>query len=146
MREELGVGQGLLLIRWKRVVCVGRDRDRLSGAAQRVTHDGVVAVAAEQDSHRGRVLFLTELVVDDSDVETELPHISGLKLADLQFDHHVAQLHGVEEEQIEEVLVAVDLEPLLPADEGEPVAELKQCALKAIHQPLLELALRNLTR
>ena len=72
---------------------------------------------------------VAELVVDERDVEPELPGEGRLERALLQLDHDVPELTDVEEEQIDVEVRPVDLEVHLPTDEGEAGAELCEMAL-----------------
>lgn len=77
---------------------------------------------------------MAELVIDDGDVEGQLPGELVPELTDLKLNDDVADLLGVEQQQIDEEFVAVDGEVDLPADEGEPRAELGEDVLKAVGQ------------
>jgi len=65
--------------------------------AEGVAHGGLVAVGAQEQSDGRAVLCEPEPVVDEGDVEPELPGVVGLELADLQLDDHVAELGDVED-------------------------------------------------
>lgn len=80
----------------------------------------------------------TEFVVDQCDVEAELAGVVGFEAVDFELDDDVAELVGVEEHQVGEVVLAVDVEPELPADEGESASEFHQGVGEAVHEGLLE--------
>ena len=68
-----------------------------------------------------RLLARLSLVpVEPAQIEFHLPGVGGLELADLQFDDHQPPQPAVVEEQVDVVVVAVQRDPLLPLDEGEP--------------------------
>jgi hypothetical protein len=90
------------------------------------------------------VLLAASAVVDEGHVEAQLAGVLGLEGADLELDDDVPQLLDVEQQQVEDVLVAVDVEPDLPVDEREPGAELPQGLDEAVHQRLLEVAFGDL--
>ena len=58
----------------------------------------------------------TEPSLDEGDVGAQLPGVAGFEVADLEFDDDVAQLLDVEQEQVDdELLAAADVEGDLPA-------------------------------
>ena len=69
--------------------------------------------------------MVAQVLIDPGDVEPELAGVLGLEAAYFQLDHHEAGLSPVEEQQVDVEVVAVDLEVVLTADEGEAVAELE---------------------
>lgn len=93
--DRLFVGQRLLRFCRK---FVPAHRDRLGSASESITNDGVVLVSDEQDPDRWLMLLGDpEAIVDERNIEPDLPSITRLELADLELDHNVAQLFHVEE-------------------------------------------------
>jgi len=80
---------------------------------------------------------VAQVVVDPGDVEAELAGVLRDELVDLEFDDDEAGLGPVEEQQVDVEVVAVDLEVVLPTDEGKAMAELKQERLQPVHEGLL---------
>jgi hypothetical protein len=58
-------------------------------------------------------------VIDEGYVEVELAGVFGLELACLKFDYRTAWLFDVEEEPVYVVVIPVDVEVELSADEGQ---------------------------
>ena len=58
----------------------------------------------------------------------------GREPPDLEFHHHEPGLEPVEQQHVDVELIAVDLEAVLAADEGETVAELEQKRLQLVPQ------------
>ena len=81
------------------------------------------------------------MVVDDGDIEGQLPGVLVPELTDLQLDDDVADLLGVKQQQIDEALVAVDGEMDLAANERELGAKLGQGLLQPTGQGSLDRAL-----
>ena len=124
--ELAGGGDGVAFMGGEAVVGVVGDGEWCGGAGEAVPDDVVVAAGAEQDADGGGVAVLVaEVVVDPGDVEPELAGVLGLEAADLELDHDEAGLGPVKEQQVDVEVVAVDLEVVLPADEGEAVAKLE---------------------
>ena len=64
----------------------------------------------------------------------------GWKRSDLELDHDEAGLGPVEEQQVDVEVVPIDLEVVLPADEGEAVAKLEQERLEPRDQGILQVS------
>ncbi len=120
---------------------VARYRDRLRGAGEGVPDDGLVLVRDEEHPDRGLVLRSAQPILDQRDVEAELAGITRVEPGGLEFDDHIPELFDVEEQQIDEEVVALDIEVDLTTDEREPGAELTQSVDDALDEPILELAL-----
>jgi hypothetical protein len=73
---------------------------------------------------------VAELVVDDVAVEVELAGIFRSEASCFQVDYNECSKFQMVEEKINVKISVVDLDPILPADEGEPVAKLKQESLQ----------------
>ena len=69
---------------------------------------------------------MLDFSVHDAEVEIQLPSVFGFEGAGLEFHHHVAAQLEVIEEQVDEEIVAANLDMYLPTDEGEPRAEFDQ--------------------
>ena len=111
-------GQGLVRVR--------RHSHRRAGLAQCVTDDSVTLVATVEDAN-GRTMHISaELVIDLCNVEPELPGKRWLEDAFFQFDHDVAQLPDVEEQEVNVEVGPVDLKMHLSAHVSETCAELRQ--------------------
>ncbi len=103
-----------------------------------------VGIGTEQDLNRRLVLVLEpHEVVDGVDVKRELACELRLESPDLQLEHDVAQVDEVEEQQVDEVVLAADLEVMLSANEGQVGAELLKRLLQSADQGVLELAFRG---
>jgi hypothetical protein len=63
------------------------------------------------------VVIAAEHVIDKGDVDVEFPGVLGLKLSVLEFDDNVPELLDVEEEQIDVVVIAINVEVNLTAHE-----------------------------
>lgn len=118
-----------------------RHPDRRAVAAERVLGDHIVLGSAQQQADRRLVVLMRQQVVDRGHVRTELPQESRLEVNGLQFDDDVAAELQVEEQQVAEELVVADLQPNLPADERESMAELQQELADMVDQPLLQVPL-----
>lgn len=75
-------------------------------------------------------------------IGAELAGILRLELTCLELHYDVAQLFEMEEQQVDEELIAVHVERDLPADEAESAAQLSEGLYGAFHQRLLEFPLR----
>lgn len=69
---------------------------------------------------------MLESVVDDVAVEVQLAGVLGLELALLQVDDDERAQPQVVEQQVDVEILVADVEAVLPADEGEALAELEQ--------------------
>lgn len=91
-------------------VADGGDGHRCCRRAESVTDHGFVATGAQQNPDCGRVNFgLPDGVVDDRNIELQLPGMFRPELVDLQPDDHVAKLHYMEQQHVDVELVQVDL-------------------------------------
>ena len=81
-----------------------------------------------------------EDVVDERDVEVQFSGELGLELSGLELDDNVAGLFDVEEEQVHVIVVAVDVEVDLAADEGESGAQFAEGFGDPAGQGVLEVA------
>ena len=79
-----------------------------------------------------------QAILDESDVELQLPGVSGLELTGLELDDGIPQLLDVEEQQVSIEVLATDVEVDLPSHEGESWAELPQRVDDPVGQRLLE--------
>ncbi len=102
------------------------DAHRLGGVAQGIFgHDAVLGLA-EEESNGGLVVLTLDLGVDGAQVEVQLADMLGFEGGAFEFNDDITLQPGVVEEQIDEELVARDLEPELAADKGETGAQLEQ--------------------
>lgn len=82
--------------------------------AERVAHNGVVLVRAEDQPERRVVSRAAPLAIEVVDVELELAEIPMVELSDLEVDQDEALEHHVIEDEIDVEMVAIQREPLLP--------------------------------
>lgn len=85
-----------------------------------------------------------QAVLDQGDVELQLPGAFGFELAGLELDDEVPQLLDVEEQQVGIEVLATDVEVDLPSHEGESWAEFPQRIDDPVGQGFLELAFGDL--
>jgi hypothetical protein len=123
---------------------VARYRDRLSSTGQGVPDDGLVLVRDEKHPDGGLVLRSAQPILDQGDIEAELAGIARVELGGLELDDDVPKLFDVEEQQIDEEVIALDIEVDLTTDEREPGSELTQSVDDALDEPILEPALRGI--
>ena len=89
---------------------VGGHAHGLRVVANHKLHILAVGALAEHDADAGVLVRLTHLLVEYGEVAHQLAEVAGLKVARLQLDdHHRVQL-AVEEQQVGEVLHAIDLQ------------------------------------
>jgi hypothetical protein len=91
-----------------------------------VADAAVVFVTADQDADGFVVVLAAEHVIDKRDIEVELACELGLELARLQFDDYLSVLVHVEKQHVDVVVIAVDVEVHLPANESEPGPQFPQ--------------------
>ena len=112
----------------------------MSRAGQGVADGAFVAGGAQQQPDGRGVMLEADLAVDGGDVEVELADVGRGQLGGLQLEDQVAAGRDVEHQQVDEELVAVELEAPLAADEREPGAELEQEPFDLRHEGPLEVA------
>jgi hypothetical protein len=120
--------------------------DRLSRGGDGVADDGVVLAGDDEDADRCSVRAAdAKSVLDEGDVEAELTGVSRVELPRLQLDHDVAELFDVEEQEVDEEVVALDVEVHVPTDESEPGTELPKSLCDPADHAVLEFALRRIS-
>jgi uncharacterized protein with ParB-like and HNH nuclease domain len=138
--EVLGGGEGLADLGWQSPPLA--DCERGADAAQRDLHGDIVAADVQQHAQRGIVACLvSQVVVDELDVEVELADVLGLESAELELEDHVAVQAAVVEEQIEEELAVAALDRDLGPDEREPGPQLAQEPAQVVGQRLRQVPL-----
>ena len=80
------------------------------------------------------------LVVEQVQVEIHLAREFRLERADFQVEGDERLEEAVVEEQVDEILLLPEREPVLAADETEAVAEFEQEGLQAGDEPVFEFA------
>ena len=86
------------------------------------------------------------LVGEVAEVEVHLADVVVLHVAQLQVDEHKAAQDAVVEDQIDLVMAVVDRHPVLPANEGEALAEFQKKGLEVVAEHGFELGFGNLIR
>lgn len=99
--------------------------DRLGEIAERVLDFDIALGFADQDADGWGVGIGADLAVDGGHVEVELAGVLRLELVDFQFDHDVAVQSQVVEQQIDAVVVTIDFDLVLTANERESCPEFK---------------------
>lgn len=131
---------------WKRGLLGGReivsgDGDRLGGARECVSDDGLVLVGDQKHPDRGVVLRPSQPVFDEGNIEAELARVSRFELRGLELDDYVPELVDVEEQQVDEEVIAVDIEVDLAANEREAAAELAESIDDALDEAVFQSSL-----
>lgn len=62
-------------------------------------------------------------ILDESDIEPELPRVARVELRRLQLDNHISELLDMKEEEVDVKVVSVDVEVHLAAHEREAGAK-----------------------
>ncbi len=83
---------------------------------------------------------MTQRVVDDVAVEVDLAGEFRPEGAGLQVDHDECTQFQMIEQQINVIVAAIDLDAVLPPDEGEALAQLEQEFLQVMDQAGFQLA------
>jgi hypothetical protein len=89
---------------------VASDRDRGRDPLKREVGDCLVTAGAEDETDGAAILPIRDELVDGVDVEVHLARELRLERTDLQVDDHEAAGRMVKEEEIEDELLAADLE------------------------------------
>ncbi len=118
---KLGLGREHCLFSWREEVVAG-NRDGLVAASEGVPHYSVILVGAKQEADGRCMRGPAKMILNELDVKSELSGVLGFEFTNLQLDHDVAQLLYVEEQEVDEELVAVHVEGDLTSDETEPAA------------------------
>jgi hypothetical protein len=103
--------------------------------------DRLVTSGAEDEADASAILAVGDERVDGVDVQVHLAHELRLEGAELQIDDHEAAGRVVEEEEIEDELLAADLERLLTSSEVEALAQGQHEALDVLQQRRFQVAL-----
>ena len=119
---------------------VGGDADGAPGAAQGVFDHGHVLVPADDDADRRVLALHAFLGIEGFQVEFHLALVLGLEAADLQLYGHQAAESAMKEQEVDEVLVATDLDAVLVADEREGATHFGQKTAQVVHQGAFQLA------
>ena len=116
-----------------------RHPHRARMAAQGVLGEQGVLRLAQEQADRRFVMNTLDLVVDRRHVRAELPDEARLEAHGLQLDYNEPVELVVEEQEVEEEVLAGDTEAQLPADEREALPELQEEALDVVDEGLLDL-------
>ena len=95
---------------------------------------------AKDQADGGLIVGALQAVVDDVAVEVQLAGVLGFELALLQVDDDERPQPQVVEEQVYVEILVADVEAVLPADEGEALAEFEQELLQMADEFGFELA------
>ena len=115
------VGNADLKARWQGAgQLVARHADGLVDAGERVLGQHAVLALAEYQADGRLIGRVTERVVDDVAVEVELAGVFRPEGPCLQVDDNECTQFQMVEEKVDVKIRVVDLDPVLPADEGEP--------------------------
>ncbi len=98
-------------------------------------------VLAEDQADGGLIGRVAQPVIHDVAVEVHLAGVLGLEGAFLEVDHDEAAEAEMIEEQVEVEIIVADIEAVLPADEGEALAEFEQEFLEVGEQAGFQFAL-----
>lgn len=96
---------------------------------------------AEQETNRWLIIGAFELRVDRRKVEVELSRVLRLERGGFELDDDVALQTRVVEKQIDEELVAADLDAMLTAYEREASAEFEKESCNVPHESVLDVVL-----
>lgn len=78
------------------------------------------------------------------EIEVHLAGVLGLELADLQLNHDIASQRKLVQQQVDEEVLATDLQMLLASHHGEALSQLQQEPLHVRHQSALDIPLVGL--
>ena len=93
---------------------------------QRQLHHGVVFLPAEHDADGGILLRQLHMAVVVVHIHLHLPEVLVREFAQLQVDDEVAAQEPVVEDEVEEVVVAIEGEALLPRLKEKAFAQLQE--------------------
>ena len=126
----------LELVRKRAGELILNDAHRLAGIPQCILDDDLVAPLAQDNADGRLVIRMAQLLVHGRQVKVHLAGELWFEVLDLQLDHHeTAQPHVIEEEV--EIIV-------LPADEGEALAEFQNERAQMLDETAFEIALQHL--
>lgn len=117
------------------------DAHRLGDTAQRVLGYRAILIAAEDETDRGVVRRMFQLVIDGVQVEVKLSDMLWLEAAALELDDDKAAQLEMIEEQVNVKVTLTDLKMHLTTDERETGTELDQKPGDVLDKGALDLAL-----
>jgi len=129
-----------LLLRGQ-VHLVARGEDLLVVLGQGDLRHGVVLLGAEDDADGLRPVLRALEPIEEVHVHLHLAEVLVRERAELEIDEHEAAEQAVVEDEVDVEVIALERHALLPRDEAEAFAQLKEERLEAIDDGLLEVAL-----
>jgi len=102
----------------------------------------VVLAGAQNQSQRFGLAWLALVSLQPVQVKFHLPFVAGLEIADLQIQRHEAAELSMVKQQVEVVIPAVNLHPLLALHETETHAELQNKRLHLAQDGRFDVLLR----
>lgn len=111
-----------------------RDPHRCCRVAKRVLDNQSPLALAEDESNAWVVGRVFEHVIDGGQVEVHLACVLRLERAGLQIDDNEAPEFEVIEEEVDLVVLAGDLQPVLTANEGEARSQFEEELLDVLNE------------
>ncbi len=124
---------------------VSSDADRVGFGAEGILDLHVVFFGAEDDADGGLVARSAFGVVEEVQVEVHFARELRLEGAELQLEGHQCLEEAMVEEQVDEILLLSEHEPMLSSDKAEAVAEFQKEGLQAADEAVLQLTLPHRT-
>lgn len=78
--------------------------------------------------------------LNKGNIEAELAGVTPVEFRSLELDNHIPKLVDVKEQQVDEEVIAVDIEVDLAADESKTGAELAEGVDDALGEPVFQLS------
>jgi len=119
---------------------VGGDADGVGFRAEGILDFHIVLFRAEDDADGGLVAGAALLVVEQVQIEIHLAGKLRLEGADFEVEGDEGLEEAVVEEEVDEILLFPEGDPMLAADEAEAVAEFEQEGLQARDEAVFEFA------
>jgi len=94
----------------------------------------MVTFLAQQEPDRRPILRLAESIVHGREIEVHLAREFRLKGLHLQINHHIAPQSEMIEQKVEIIILAADLQVILPANKRKANAQFKQEFLDMVKQ------------
>ena len=107
-------------------------------AGERVLHQSMVFLRAEQQAHRRVVVFGHHVPPTPGDVGVELAEVFVAELVYFQLDEHMALENALIEDEVHEAACLADDNPLLPRLETETMAQFQEKILQLVEQGILQ--------
>ena len=101
---------------------IGGHADGLAGVVQGVFHNRAALLLAQDDADGGVLVLLADLPVQRRQIKLHLADELRQEFADFQFNGDKAAQTAVKQQEVDEKLFAVHLQPVLAAHEGEHAA------------------------